>query len=782
MNNMAPFLIKTASSLLVCSALVLASTAYGEDLSDDSLADLLSVETELKADLGSRSSAKNLLNSPVPVDAITASQIEGSGLTLLTDVLRYFIPNFNTPKSSVTDGSDHVQMFTLRGMAPDQILVLINGKRHHNSALLNVNGTIGRGSSSIDIDTIPLASIDKIEILRDGAAAQYGSDAIAGVINIVLKGTGQHNHLLLHSGIRQQRDGVHTTVEGFFTHALKYDGFVNLTLEASQQNQTQRAGLDRRVTPPVIHTHFGIPAASNLKMAINIEVPQANDTLYYSNMLLSYRDSRASPFYRTPDTTRTLFPNGFLPSIHAKILDAALTLGAKGRIFDATNWDLSNTIGQNRFGLNIDNTINYSMGAASPTSFHNGDLIFTQNTTNLDLTQEIGALNLAWGGEYRYERYQINAGDVASYALVDTTKKAGSQGFAGYTPKDAINKSRGSYALYLDGTYQLPQAITLESAVRYEHFSDFGNSANIKLASSYRVVPTLLLRISASTGFRAPSLAQQGYSQISSFISGNTLVSQGTFRVDSAIARALGAMPLQAEKSKHFTVGSVYEPTQQTSLMIDYFYTKVNGKIMISNKLSGTTAAQKAVLAANSVSSASFFTNAVNTTTQGFDLKWASAFDLASGGKLTLGAWFNYSKNSVTHFNTSIISRSSAFEAIDRLENGQPKTGLRILSSYKQEKWNLTMNINRFGSYQQVINNQAYRFNAKWTTDMDIAYHVNPETRVAIGGNNLFNTLPNKWNGLTGIGFGSNGIIPTSQYSPFGVSGAYYYLNASVDF
>lgn len=772
------------SALLVNALLIYGASYANEDLSDKSLEDLLQVQTELKADVGSRSGARNFLDSRSPLDVITYEQIEHSGLTTLTDVLTYFVAGFNAPETSVADGSDHVRAFTLRGMSPDQVLVLINGKRLHTSALLHANGTIGRGSSGVDLDTIVVGSIEKIEILRDGAAAQYGSDAISGVINIILKGIGHKNSVSANTGKRKAGDGAWLYTEIFASFPLKYDGFANVAVSAKKQDHTQRAGKDRRITPPSVQTHAGIPDSTNYLAAINVEMPQANDINIFFNGIFNNRDSKASTFFRPASKysadypeVLTLYPDGFLPTINAKILDYSFVAGVNGQFNDSTDWEVSNTYGYNGFHFIVDNSVNYTLGASSPTLFDAGRLAFTQNTMNLDLKKSEGRLDLAGGAEHRYENYQIQSGDLASYA------ETASQGFAGFSPDNSTDTGRNSYALYFDATYNFNNNFSLEGAGRHENYSDFGPTTNFKLASAYKISPEFLLRMSASTGFRAPSLAQSSYSLTSSFVDtvGN-LSTQGTFKPDHEVSIALGAEALEPEKSRHFAIGGVYQPTKDISLMVDYYYTGVEDRIMLSDELSGSTPAQQAVLASHNISRARFLTNGVNTTTQGVDIKLNFRDILAGSSKLSFETWYHYNQNKVVGYNNSTLSKASSFEQISRVEDGQPKSSLKLLTNYEVDKFNITMNISRFGSYKQVRNGIAYEFDPAWTTDLDVAYEVRQGFSIAIGGINIFDKSPNKWKGLSGEFYGYDGIKPYSRYSPFGYSGAYYYIRTSAKF
>jgi len=743
-----------------------------DDLIDSSLEDLLGMETELKADIGSRSGARNFLESRSPLDVITFDQIDRSGLTSLTDVLRYFVAGFNAPETAVADGSDHVRAFTLRGMSPDQILVLVNGKRLHTGALLHVNSTIGRGSSGVDLDTVAVQSIETIEILRDGAAAQYGSDAIAGVINITLKKSGHKNSLSLNTGIQGKGDGGQVYVDGFYSLPLKYDGFANLTVAIKAQDDTQRTGSD---TP----TRVGKPEAENYLFTFNSEIPQKNNLVFYTDILFNYRNSDASAFFRSPEPDNeskafaaSIYPNGFLPIINAQVLDYSMTFGVNGEMGDGYFWDISNVYGYNQFHFYVSDTINYSLGTSSPTQFDNGELNFTQNTTNASLKKTWGDFNVAAGIEYRFENYGITAGEFNAYT------ETGTQGLAGFRPENETDSSRHSYAFYLDSTYQVNKDLSLEVAGRFEDYSDFGDTFNVKLASAYKVSSRILLRASGSTGFRAPSLAQSHYSHSSSFSDMNGLSVQGTFPSSHPLSQVLGAKALSPESSFHFSIGSVYQPTQNSYFMIDYFYTKVDNRIMLSNQFR----VSEAQSAQYNIEKARYFTNAVDTETQGVDVKFNYKREFDNESKFEFSIWYNFSHNKVVKFNDPSITLDNSYAQIVRMEHGQPQSSLKFLTNYQINDFDFTVNVNRFGTYQQVLDNIAYNFAARWTVDLDIAYNITDSLEVAIGGNNIFSEMPNKWQHRNDVQYGSDGIKPYSRYSPFGYSGGYYYLRTTFEF
>jgi len=749
------------------------------DIYEKSLKELLSTKSELKTDIGSRGGAKNYLESNTPIDVITYQQIEHSGLTSLVDVLRYFVAGFNAPETSVADGSDHVRSFTIRGMSPDQVLVLINGKRVHTSALLHVNGVIGRGSSHVDLDTISIASIERIEIMRDGASAQYGSDAISGVINIILKGMGHKNSISGQYGKRSRGDGVQEQASSFISIPLEYDGFFNITMEAIKQEATQRAGKDRRVMPPRVLTHVGVPDSVNYKAVINSEIVQTDNINIYTNAILNYRDSKASAFYRPPNSD-VANSNGFLPIINAKILDYGLCAGVKGKFSKDTSWDLSNSYGVNLFHYYVNDSINYTLGNSSPNSFDNGSLKFTQNTTNFDIVKHLKDLKISSGLEYRYETYKIQAGDKASYTNNKDIKKiAGSQGFAGFTQGNEVDRHRDSLAFYMDSVADINKKLTVEVFARYEEYSDFGESTNAKMAVSYKIMNNLLFRTSGSTGFRAPSLAQSFYAQTSSFVDEKGILThQGTFRTDHEVSRAFGAQNLLSERSKNFSIGGVYEPTKKLSFMLDFFYIDVHNRILLTNNLSGSTKEQKALLLKYGVSQIRYFANAAITNTRGLDLKMNYSYEFENSSILEVNSWLNYTQNTINNKDTNT---QNDVEKV-RIENGQPKDSLRLLATYTQKDLEYVLNMSRYGAYSQMLNGTVYDFDASWTTDVQVSFQATKDAKLSIGGNNIFDSVPNKWRGDVNNFYGNNGIKPYSRYSPYGYSGAYYYIKATLEF
>ena len=733
-----------------------------EDVSllDESLENLLNTEIQTKAQIGTRSNAKDYLESNAPVDVITLRQIQSSGVTQLTDLLKYYIAGFSTERSSISDGMDHIVNYSLRGMKADQILVLVNGKRYHPSALVSTSS----GSSFVDLNSIPLIAINRIEVLRDGAAAQYGSDAIAGVINIILK-SNDANMLSVSTGIRKEGDGQNTQANGFVSIPLEYDGFFNIALMAKKENATNRAGLDRRIATPAVTTHFGLPDAKNLALVLNSEMVSQENTIFYSNLIFNYKESEASTFYRTPDSSRAIYPNGFLPMLKDTILDYSLTLGAKGRFEEGTTWDISNVYGYNSSDFSLRDSMNYDLNASSPTSFDNGTLAILQNTTNLNLKKVINAIVLSGGLEYRHEEYTIDSGDSASYY------GTGSQGFPGYEPSNEVRASRDSYALYLDTLYNVTTDFSTDLALRYENFSDFGDTANYKIAVKYNLTPKLLLRATTSTGFRAPSISQSSYSYTSSAVSGGTLSKKGIFQPSHPASKAMGASDLKPEKSTHYSLGMVFQPNKQSSLMVDSFLVKVKDRILLSEKQNTTTA----ISSQYGISTIQYFKNIADIENYGIDIKYNQKYTFQNQSQLDSTLWFNYSQSKV--LNPEALSATLIQDLEDRL----PKEYIKLLNVYHVSDVTIGVNFNYYGSYKMSVGDIPTTFNPELTTDLDMKYAYTKDLSVSLGGFNIFDAMPNKWVNSS-LYRGYDGIMPYPNSGPIGFSGAYYYISMEYKF
>jgi iron complex outermembrane receptor protein len=599
--------------------------------------------------IGSRSSKpRTNITSLVPVDVISAKELKSFPQLDVTQILNYIAPSFSSNRQTVADGTDHIDPASLRGLGPDQVLVLVNGKRRHTTALVNINGTFGRGSVGTDMNSIPVAAIERIEVLRDGAAAQYGSDAIAGVINIVLKketpllvstlyGQSQSNAL-----DRTHTDGKTYQVDASKGWNLNNKGFVSLAAQYLDRGATNRGGLDTR---PMLYsanptkgssesdadyqTRFaGLKAMDDARAVANgvsrnnMIVGNSHSKNYgsfangdyeigknmkaYLAVGYTRKTGLAAGFTRLPTQATqidvSIYPNGFLPFINTTINDFSISGGIKGKISE-WNYDISNSFGSNGIGFNIENTLNASLPiGTSPTSFYAGKVRFAQNTTNFDISRKyefsgiLKSLNAAYGAEYRIDNYAITAGEELSYSFGQPSKSipgravgsgfaaAGAQVFPGYKPANALNKSRNNIGLYADYEAELGKKVVLEGAGRFENFSDFGSNFSYKIAGKYKVIKQLSIRGAYATGFRAPSLAQRYFGNESTQFISGLPTQVLTVNNDNPIVRKFGVESLKAEKSKSISLGIAGKIIEGLTYTIDAYQIDINDRIVFSSQ------------------------------------------------------------------------------------------------------------------------------------------------------------------------------------------------------
>jgi iron complex outermembrane receptor protein len=525
---------RTATPRLVISSLGYAT----QEVASADAASIKLAESSTSLDavqvVGSRSQNRSVTDSPSPVDIIDIREVTAkTGQLDVNQLLQFVAPSFNSNRQTGADGADHVDPASLRGLGPDQTLVLVNGKRWHQSALVNLFGSRGRGNTGTDLNTIPAASIERIEILRDGASAQYGSDAIAGVINIVLKTSVDELTTNVNYGAYQARyrfddknfDGGNFNANVNYGVGVGTGGFVNATLDFNQRQHTQRANVPN--TEGIQRREYGDPKARNTSAYLNSKLPLSESVYAYVFGGMNFRKGEAYAYTRFPTVTDddgnpipnprsnpTLYPNGFDPIITSDLTDGHGTAGVRGT-FGGFDVDLSNGFGSNRFRYGVENTLNATLGAASPTSFDAGGFQLQQNVVNLNLSRNydtvLQGLNLAVGSEYRREWYSLFAGEEGSYrkypgALED--RAAGSQGFPGFQPRNEVKASRNNIGVYADAELDVTKAFLLAGALRYENYSDFGGTTTGKIATRVKLGESFSLRGTYSTGFRAPSLAQ----------------------------------------------------------------------------------------------------------------------------------------------------------------------------------------------------------------------------------------------------------------------------------
>jgi iron complex outermembrane receptor protein len=820
---------------------------------------------------GTRQSDRTVAESPVPIDVIDGRILERTGSTDTNKALSFLVPSFNFPQPSITGGTDIIRPATLRGLAPDQTLVLVNGKRRHVSALLNINGSVGRGSAAVDMSMLPAGAIERVEVLRDGAAAQYGSDALAGVINLILKNnrkgmdvsltygefittedgvptalgvqvqpdgqpvlTPDNVYALRYGKDRSIQDGRTRTLVANLGLPLREQGFLNLTLQARDRDPTNRAGADPRRQYPLLPNgsadprelefnrlshRFGEAGVEDINLIMNSQLPLAGGALEaYAFGSYGNRDGTTQGFYRQANDGRVvtqIYPDGFLAQVLVDLHDGALTGGVRGE-WAAWKYDASASYGRDQLELTTANSNNASLGVDSPTRFDAGALRYEQRAVNFDIQRpiELAALekplSLALGLEYRGEQFGISAGEPASYIQGPVRlpsgqlAAAGAQVFPGFRPDNATDRERHGSSAYLDLEADLADRWNLTFAARAEDYSDFGSSVNYKAAARYSIIEGLGLRAGVSTGFRAPSLHQQYFSTTSTNNVAGKLVDVGTFAVTDPVARALGAKDLKPERSLNLGGGLIFNQIPRLDVTVDYYRIDIDDRIVLTENLgtSGTSAQNAAVqqllrnAGFNSISSARFFINGLDTLTEGVDVVAAYRLPPVSVGDLRVTAGYNATQTKVRRYisDLGVLAQIPGLELFGRLESqrierGQPRSKLALSGDWKRGAWSATLRTNRYGEVfaPGVDPRDDLTIRPAWVTDLELrgaAFKLD----LAIGAENLFDVYPDAApTGLRPATLGgaytvNNYVLPFSGFSPFGFSGRFVYGRATYRF
>ena len=797
---------------------------------------------------GTRVKGRTSTETLAPVDVIDAEAIRATGATETGKVLQLLEPSFNFSTTYISDGTDIIRPATLRSLNPDQVLVLVNGKRYHQQSLMNYQQTVARGSAGYDINSIPASAIDRIEVLRDGAAAQYGSDAIAGVINIILKRQTDLTDVTAEAGryykanpalpldVSPDAETGHggqlmgSANTGF---AVGNGGFVNLTFEYRDRGETNRAGPDSlRVNPPGVVQRIGDPKAKDGLVWLNVDVPAGNGALYAFGGY-SYRKGNSSGFFRSAGDGRTvpaLYPNGFLPTIETQPTDAHAVLGYRADINKDWAWDLSGSYGRSRFKFHESNTVNVSYFYEprdpnnpngpkyneSPTSADTGALGYDQFNFNLDLTGRVGwgfgagPLNVATGAEWRREGYTIGAGDPVSYQYGRTNNPAirildqtggvaaiGTQGFPGYSPREAVDAHRSNVALYVDFESLLATKFLAGAAARYEHYSDFGSTLTGKVSGRYNLNDHYSLRGTLSTGFRAPGVQQEFYNSRSTNLNAaGVLTDTLTARQDSDVTRAFGIPPLKQETSRNFSFGLVSKPTDKLRLTVDLYRIDIDDRIIFSSNIQPEDAATcgvpsrcpiRAILDPFRVGQVQFFTNAIDTKTQGLDV--VALYDVPLGDStlsLELASDFNKTQVKNRKSSSSILPAAVLFDQaqVTLVEEGQPRQHHIVGATYRHGGWAANIRFNYFGA----VSGEGFiplkqTWGGKWLTDASFTVPLRKDkVSLSVGALNLFDVYPDKWAspGPSVNPFPFLGFTYGWETLPFGINGGYYYARVNL--
>ncbi|EKE76208.1 TonB-dependent receptor plug domain-containing protein [Gallaecimonas xiamenensis] len=765
-------------------------------------------ETEVISITGSRVAGRTAADSAAPIDIFDGVDIRGHSNSDLGEVVRKLVPSFNVPTQPISDGSSFVRPATLRGLPPDQTLVLVNGKRFHRSALVQLSGgSLAQGAQGPDISNIPSIALKRMEVLRDGASAQYGSDAIAGVINFVLRTDSDGLETMAQYGSTQEGDGDEWKVAANLGAALTEAGFINISAEITQRDETSRGvqrpdaqsyidqGISGVPDPAMI---WGTPSAKAKRLFWNAGLDlNATDQLYlFGNY--SEATSEGSFYYRNRDrdfftdipldgggTFNFLqwFPGGFTPRFGSDNYDFSQVVGLKGSLdalAEDLSFDLSGSFGRDRIEYFMHNTINPSLGPDSPVSFLPGTLQQTEKNLNADFVYPIGRLNLAFGAEYRDETYEIIAGDKASWEIGPYSYLGiGSNGFPGFDPDQTGEWTRSNYAAYLDMEWDLTDQLMLGLAGRFEDFSDFGDTTNGKFSIRYNATDDLVLRGTVSTGFRAPTPGQSHTINVATTFIGDdpTPVAVGTIPPTNPIAQFFGGKALKPEESDNISVGLGWPLTSDLTATLDLYRIEVQDRVAMSGSIDIDDATRVQLVAAgipraDDFGQIRFFTNSFDTRTQGIDLVVNYLLSSSLGDTvINLGA--NYNKTEVTDIKDSTIIDADRKADI---ENLLPKTRVNLNLTHSIDDLKFDLGLRYYGKWKNATDQQYQTYGAELIADASATWYAMEGLALTAGVENLFDNYPDKFQ----YGEGTGQVYPAN--SAVGTDGLRWFFKANYHF
>ena len=778
---------------LICSP-VLMQPALALTDTDSPAAELPSVLVT-----GVRGGDRTELTTPVPVDILTASDLRAvaGAEANLGQALAALLPSFNYLDQSNSGSADHVRAAQLRGLNPDQMLVLINGKRVHTTSIVNVESVIGLGSVAVDFASIPVNAVKRVEVLRDGAGAQYGSDAIAGVVNIILDDGREGGELSVNTGAyhthftptdRTITDGQSTELAGKYRLALADSGYLDVGVDASHHQPTDRAGFDQLYaqalpgSPPTVTFGVGDARVDNLNLWSNMALPLGDGATGYSTLLFNHRFSRGDAFYREPSAPAA----GYLPQSTGQNEDLHLSGGIRGDIAPAWHYDASLTFGYNAFRYGLEDSQNTTLGAAGPSAFDLGGFRFSQTSLNYDVTHEIAGLGagepavLALGVEARKESYQTSAGDPLSYQL------GGAQGDAGVQPDEVSDNDRNILGAYAELSGNVLHKVFADAAVRFDHDSDVGGAATGKLSARWEFADNWALRGAISNNFRAPALAQIASAYAPTLYtggSGSNYVALGTVNilpVSDPRAQALGAQPLKPERSHNLSAGITAQPLPSLQLSADLFRIGINDRIALSEQLAPTSG-----LGAGGTYQ--FFTNAVDTDTRGAELvaAWSKHFRAGTFRLSDSSLWVSNQIRSIhaspAQINAlaNLTSGSLIFglQAQNAITTAIPKRRDVVSLTWDADRWSALARITHTGEVTRVFDfgsgfvpTQTY--GATVQLDLEGEAKLTRALSIALGVQNVADRYPTQ--SSSDINYYGN--LPYDFLSPIGFNGRYVYL------
>jgi iron complex outermembrane receptor protein len=764
--------------------------------------------------VGSRGKPRTAFDSPVPIDNIKISELTQTGQGVLDQQLMFKVPSYNSTQQPVSDAGAHFSPADLRGLFPSRTLVLVNGKRKNASALVYSYVTPGRGEVGVDMKSVPSAALERVEILRDGAAAQYGSDAVAGVINLVLK-KSMDPFVNTSYSVTSEGDGEQYQLETGFGVDIADKGYANFTFNYFDAKRTQRAGtvtsledeagywgvtdatdfntadltafLDKN---PSAGFQVGTPdmTITNFSYNMGYTLDEETETEVYSFGMLTNRSGSAPQFARVPYWVtgfEQIYPGQdfFLAEMSPQIIDNTLSIGIK-TVYNDWNFDLSSTTGKNRIDYYITNSFNQSYGGSSPSDFYNGAHQFSHIVNNLDVFrtfegEDDTSISIAFGAEHRTERFVTEEGELASYndATPDISDRTGSESFGGFKPENASDDYRSNIGIYTDISADLSKSWLVGGALRFEDYSDFGSNVSWKLNSRWKTDnDKLAIRGSVSSGFRAPSLHQMFYTAITTTLTANGIQQNGILNNSDPALRALGIPELNPETSNSIGAGISYRITRKLGFTLDVYQIDVNDRIALSGQVTPTGDAGSPIdqtLDAVNVGAAGFFLNAIDTRTKGIDLVFSYDNIIVGPGILSGSIAANFNKTEVTGFNfpefiennnlqDAIFSR----EDISRVESWRPRQKIIASANYRIDKLTAGLSFMNYGSvtyrHASDASNDA-TFGGKTLTDINVSYELTDKLNLTVGVNNLFNVYPDTF----ADAYSSNGGVPNDRNLDF---------------
>ncbi|WP_250459937.1 TonB-dependent receptor plug domain-containing protein [Microbulbifer litoralis] len=785
--------------------------------------------------IGTRVDGRSATDSAAPVDIVSGDEFVNQGDGDLNNLLRNVVPSYNVNTQPISDAATIVRPANLRGLPPDSTLVLVNGKRRHRAAVISfLGGGLSDGAQGPDISAIPAIALKQVEVLRDGAAAQYGSDAIAGVMNFQLKDAAEGGEVEVKYATTAAGDGDQMQIAGNLGLPLTDSGFINISYELREQDATSRsvqrddaAGLiadgNTAVEDPA--QIWGQPEVNDdTKLFINSAVEVGDSAELYAFGNYASRTVDGGFYFRNPETRpgvfadgdgnplvadlddsnglddcagfshadamaseecfsfQEIFPGGFTPRFGGDLEDYSAVFGLRGEFANGIGYDVSASAGHNQVDFVIRNTVNATLGPDTPTAFNPGTYIQDETNFNVDLSRETAVsgkpLFVAAGFEWREETFEAQVGDRASWEvgpLVGQGFSIGSNGFPGFGPQVAGTFDRDNIAVYTDMELDATDKLRLGAALRWEDFSDFGSTSNFKLSGHYTVNDLLAFRSTISTGFRAPTPGQSNITNVSTVFTSGQLINRGTIPPTNPIAELKGGEQLQPEESESVTLGAIIT-TADWDITIDYFRIAVSDRITQSadQELSDAERAQliaDGITGADSLSSFRFYTNDFDTETQGVDI--VATYSLAES--TDLGFAMNWTDTEVTEYNPATMDETR----IKLLQENLPNVRGNATLTHYGDNWRGLVRLNYFGSFWEAHLDDGtlpIDAGAEWTLDAEASYSFNDNLSLIAGAENLLDNYPddNPWAGVAGSEY------PTT--SPMGFNGALYYMRARYQF